>query len=313
MRRDEVSLRQVYAEYLTEIGKKRDDFLVLTADTCEGTFASIFAEALPERHITFGIAEQNMISAAAGLSTTGIIPVANTYGVFASMRSVEQFRNSVAYPKFNVKLVVSHLGLDVGPDGPTHQAIEDIAIMRTIPNVVVLSPADPVEMERMLEFMLDYKGPVYLRTGRSKVPQVLPDDYEFTLGYWPTLKEGKDVTIIAVGIMTVMALRAHELLAKEGISAQVLNASTIKPVDEKSMLDRVIPTKAVVTAEDHNIMGGLGSLVSEILCQHHPLPVEFVGIRDRFAESGDAMELFKKYGLSPGSIVEKAKQVMNRR
>jgi transketolase len=298
---------------LLELAEERDDFVILEADAKGSTFVGQFCDRYPARHIPCGVAEQSMIGTAAGLSTTGLIPIANTMAIFVSLRALEQFRTSVAYPRFNVKLVVSHVGIDVGEDGPTQAPIEDLGAMGAIPNLVILSPGDPVEMRHMVRFMIDYKGPVYLRTGRSPVPPVFPLDYKYRLGFWPTARRGTDVTIVAIGIMLHLSIEAAEMLSADGISAQVISASTFKPVDDKSFVERVAETGAVVTAEDHNVRGGLGSLVSEILCQHHPLPVERVGIQDRFAESGDAVLLFEKYGLTAESIRRKALKAIERR
>jgi len=313
MNAEAVSLRQSYVDSLIDVGREREDFVVLEADAGGATFINQFIERYPNRHIPCGVAEQNMIGMAAGFSTTGMIPVANTMAVFVSLRALEQFRTSVAYPKFNVKLAVSHVGIDVGEDGPTQAAIEDLGVMGSIPNLVILSPADSVEMRQCVRFMLDYQGPVYLRTGRSPVPQVLPETYQFKLGVWPIIREGSDVTIVAVGIMVNIGLEACQILEQEGISAKLINASTLKPVDEQSFISQVQPTGAVVTAEDHNVRGGLGSLVSSILCQHYPLPVEQIGLQDRFAESGNAKALFEKFGLTSQKIVEAAKRVVDRK
>jgi len=307
------SLRQAYGEILVKLGHERDDFITLDSDMCGATFVEIFRREFPKRHIRFGIAEQNMMCAAAGISTTGYIPIVNTMAVFASMRALEQFRTSIAFPKFNVKVVASHQGIDVGNDGPTHQCIEDIAIMRAIPNTVILSPADPVELEAMVRFMLDYQGPVYLRTGRSPVPDVFDNDYQFSLGHWPVIRDGKDITIVACGVMIEKALEAAKILFKQGISAKVINASTIKPVDEEDFIKKVSRTGAVVTVEDHTIMGGIGTLISDILCKHYPMPVEKIGLNDCFAESGTPEQLFNKYSMTVEEICKRAKRVIDRK
>lgn len=310
---DRILLRQVYGETLVRLGRERDDFVTLDADMCGATFVEIFRSEFPERHIRCGIAEQNMMCVAAGISTTGLISIVNTMAVFAAMRAVEQFRTSIAYPRFNIKVVTSHQGIDVGKDGPTHQCCEDIAIMRAIPNTVILAPADPIELEAMVRFMLDYQGPVYLRTGRSPVPRVFRDDYQFCLGCWPIIREGKDVTIVACGTMVEKALEAAKVLSEQSISAQVINASTIKPVGEEDFIESVLPTGAVVTVEDHTIMGGIGTLVSDILCKHHPMPVEKIGLNDCFAESGTPEQLFEKYGMTVEEICRRAKHVIGRK
>ena len=309
------SMRQAYAEELTLLGFERDDFIILDADTLDGTFVRLFAETFPSRHITFGVAEQNMVSAAAGLSTTGIIPVINTFGVFASLRSIEQYRNSVCYPNFNVKAVISHQGIDVGPDGPTHQDTGDLGVLRSIPNTAVISPSDRIEMRHMVRWMLDHIGPVYMRTGRSPLSLIHGthyDDYECREGQWPVIAEGTDVTIVSVAAAMRIAVEAVEYLSAHGISAQLLNASWIKPLDEHYVIDRISRTQGVVTIEDHNVKGGIGTLVSEVLSQHRPMPVERVGIDDTFAESGEWRELYQKYGLTKEKALQKAQRVLER-
>jgi transketolase len=309
------SMRQAYAEELTLLGFERDDFIILDADTLGGTFIKLFAQTFPSRHITFGVAEQNMMSAAAGLSTTGIIPVVNTFGVFASMRSIEQYRSSICYPNFNVKAVISHQGIDVGPDGPTHQDIGDIAVVRSIPRTAMISPADRIEMRHMVRWMLDHKGPVYMRTGRSPLSLIHGtrfEDYDLQVGRWPVISEGKDVTLISVAAAMRTAIEAVQYLSKHGISAQLLNASWIKPVDEAYVVNQIAKTRGVITIEDHNVKGGIGTLVSEILSQHKPLPVERVGVEDTFAESGEWADLYQKYGLTKENVLKKAERVLNR-
>lgn len=308
-----ISLRDAFGRLLVELGAKRDDFIVLDADVAGGTCTHYFREAFPERFIQCGIAEQNMLSVAAGLSTTGVIPVATCYGVFASMRAIEQVRNSIAYPNFNVKIVASHLGLDTGPDGPTHQAIEDIAIYRSIPNITIISPADPVELRQAFVQTLDLQGPVYFRTGRSPTPTFLSKNYRFELGKGCVLHKGSDVSIIAVGCMVYRALEAAKELEKEGISCQVINMSTIKPIDKDLIIKLARETGCFVTAEDHNIMGGLGSYVAEILVKHYSCPLEMVGIQDTFAESGDPYDLAKKYNLLSTDIENAVRKVLQRK
>ncbi len=310
---EKISLREAYGNALAGLGAERDDFITVDADMCGGTFVEIFRKQFPERHIRFGIAEQNMMCAAAGLATTGYIPIVNTMAVFASMRALEQYRTSVALPGLNVKVVASHQGIGVGNDGPTHHGIEDVAIMRAIPNTVILNPADPIETEAMVRFMLDYEGPVYLRTGRLPGPAVHDASYRFELGRWPVLREGADCTVVAGSVMVERALEAAERLGEEGISVQVLNASTLKPVDEEYLIEKVVPTGCVVTVEDHTVLGGIGTIVSDILCKHHPLPVEKIGMQDCFGESGDAYELFEKYNMTADSICERLRYVIGRK
>ncbi len=308
-----ITMREAFGKALVELARKRSDFVVLDADVAGGTGTNIFREAFPERFIQCGIAEQNMFSAAAGIASTGIIPVVTCYAVFASMRAVEQARNSIAYPRFNVKIAASHLGLDVGPDGATHQSVEDIAIYRSIPEFKIVSPADPAELRAALPVILDAEGPVYLRTGRSPIPDVYDSRDSFTIGRADVLREGEDLCIMAVGVMVHRALKAADLLQKEGISCRVVNMSSLKPVDRALIEESVRKTGAIVTAEDHNVIGGLGGAVSEVIVSSCPVPVEMVGIRDCFGESGDPDELAAKYGIGVSDIVQSAKKVLHRK
>jgi transketolase len=305
-----ISLREAFGRALVKAGGERDDFVVFDADVAGGTCAHYFREAFPDRFFQCGIAEQNMMSVAAGISTLGITPVVTTYAVFASMRAVEQARNSIAYPNFNVKVVASHVGLDTGPDGPTHQSMEDIAIYRAIANFKVIGPGDPSEVEGALDAILDHEGPVYMRTGRSPVPSVLPEDYRFQLGRGSLIKDGDDATIIATGVMLHRALAAAALLEKEGLMVGVVNMSTLKPLDEELIIERARKTGHIVTAEDHNVIGGLGGGVAEVLSQWAPVPMRMVGIRDTFAESGSPDDLAEKYGLTAGFIAAKVREVL---
>lgn len=307
------SMRDAFGEVLLSLAEQRDDFVVLDADVAGGTGVLPFREAYPERFIQCGIAEQNMVSMAAGLSTTGVIPIVTCYAVFASLRAIEQARNSVAYPQFNVKIIASHLGLDVGPDGPSHQALEDLAVFRSIPNFTVISPADPVELAQALPAILNHDGPVYLRTGRSPLPTILPEEHRFEIGRGSILREGTDATIVAVGVMVHRALRAAELLAQQGISCRVVNMPSIKPIDAELLIDSAQRTGALVTAEDHNIMGGLGSAVAEVLVENCPVPMLRHGIADCFAESGDPEELATKYRLQPEDLAVSVRQVLQRK
>ena len=305
-----ISLREAFGKALVKIGSRRRDFVVFDADVAGGTGTYHFRNTFPERFFQFGIAEQNMFATAAGFSTMGIIPVVTTYAVFASMRAIEQVRNSIAYPKLNVKIVASHPGLDTGPDGATHQAVEDLAIYRAIPNMVVISPADPVEVEKATETILDYRGPVYMRTGRSPVPFLFDETYKFKIGKANVILEGQDVSILATGIMVHRALKAANFLQKRGIQCEVVNISTLKPLDKQTVIKSVKKTRAVVTAEDHNIVGGLAGAVSEILSFHCPTIVKPVGIKDSFGESGEPEELAKKYSLDWKDIVKACQEVM---
>ncbi|MCF8076624.1 MAG: transketolase family protein [Desulfotignum sp.] len=307
------NMRDAFGECLVELATLREDFVVLDADVAGGTGTHVFREAYPDRFIQCGIAEQNMMSVAAGISTTGLIPVVTCYAVFAAMRALDQARNSIAYPHFNVKVVVSHLGLDVGPDGPTHQCIEDLAIMRSIPNFTVISPADPVELHAAFQAILDHEGPVYFRTGRSPLPQIFESgDIRFEIGKGQVLRNGTDVTIIAVGVMVHRALNAAELLAEEGISCRVVNMSTIKPIDAGLIEESARETGCIVTAEDHNIIGGLGGAVAEVLAETYPVRLIRLGVRDVFAESGDPEELAAAYGLMPTDIYNGVRNLLSR-
>ncbi len=308
-----ISMREAFGTALVELGEKRDDFVVLDGDVAGGTGVQPFREAFPERFIQCGIAEQNMVSMAAGLSTTGVIPIVTCYAVFASMRAIEQARNSVAYPDFNVKIAASHLGLDVGPDGATHQALEDIAIFRSIPNFTVISPADPFELSAALPVLLDTYGPLYLRTGRSPLPSVYSEIPEFVIGKSDILRQGDDVSILAVGVMVHRALEAANNLAKGGISCRVINMSSLKPLDTKVVIEAATETGAIVTAEDHNIYGGLGGAVAECLVANEPVPMEQVAVSDIFGESGDAEDLAKKYNLMPVDIQGAVYRVLARK
>lgn len=308
-----ITMRDAFGRALVELARQRDDFVVLDADVAGGTGTQVFRDAFPDRFIQCGIAEQNMMSVAAGLSTTGVIPIVTCYAVFASMRAVEQARNSIAYPNFNVKIAASHLGLDVGPDGPTHQSMEDMAIFRAIPNFIVVSPADPMELNKALPVILDHTGPVYLRTGRSPVPTIFDDTLTFRIGKGQVIRKGIDVTVVAVGVMVHRALTAAEALAREGISCRVVDLSTIKPVDADLIEACARETGAVVTAEDHNIIGGLGGAVAETLVERCPVPMQRVGIYDQFAESGEPDDLIEKYHLTSGAIAMAARKVLKRK
>lgn len=307
-----IALRQAYGEALLKLGEERNDFLVFDADLSGGTMTDIFASKFPERFFDFGIAEQNMVSAAAGLSTTGLIPIVNTYAVFV-LRAVEQIRNSIALPRFNVKIVASHAGLDLGQDGASHQAVEDLAVMRSIPNMVVMVPADGIEIREMLKTALDYEGPVYIRGARSPIPKIHNRGYHYQIGKANLLQDGCDVTIIAIGVMVYRALEAYRKLKQEGISSRIVNCSTLKPIDKEILIESASQTGAIVTVEDHNVIGGLGGAVAEVLVKKKPVPLEMVGIKDTFGESGLAEELFEKYGLTIDNIVKAAKKAIKRK
>lgn len=306
------SLREAFGKSLVTLADKYDNFVVLDADVAGGTGTHHFRKAYPDRFFQFGIAEQNMMAVAAGMAATGLIPFVTTFAVFC-LRAYEQARLSIAYAGRNVKIVASHPGLDVGPDGGSAQALEDLAAFRAIPGMVVVSPADPLEVEQATEAILNYNGPVYMRTGRSPAKRVLPSDYKFELGKGRIVYDGKDVTIVACGVELARALDAATMLAKEGVSARVVNMSTIKPIDTELLRKCALETGCIVTAEDHNIYGGLGSAVAESLVQNYPCPVEMVGVKDSFGESGEPEELAKKYNLTAEYISKAAKMAITRK
>ncbi len=307
---DLIATRDAYGQALAKYGAEYPDLVVLDADLSGSTKTSVFAKAFPERFFQMGIAEQDLMGTAAGLAAAGKIPFASTFAIFATGRAWEQIRNSIAYARFNVKVAASHAGLTVGEDGASHQANEDIALMRAIPGMTVIVPADAIETEQAVKALLDFEGPAYLRLGRSKVPVVFADDYQFAIGKAATLRDGDQVTIIACGIMVEAALAAAEQLAVEGISARVLNMATIKPLDQDAVLAAARETGAIVTCEEHNIIGGLGSAVAECVVQHQPVPMRFIGVKDVFGESGDPADLLKAYGLTAGDIIEAVKDVV---
>lgn len=303
------STRQGYGEALVELGLINENVIVLDADLTKSTKTSMFQSKFPKRHINVGISEADLIGTAAGIATTGKVVFASTFAIFAAGRGFEQIRNSVAYPKLNVKIAPTHAGISVGEDGGSHQAIEDIALMRSIPGMVVLSPADATETKKMVFAAAEYDGPVYLRMGRLDT-EVLFDEgtYEFQIGVINTLKEGTDVTIAATGLMVEKALEACELLKKDNISARVLNVGTIKPLDGETILKAAKETKFIVTAEEHSVIGGLGSAISEFLSETHPTLVKKIGIYDKFGQSGKGEELLEKYNLTAEKIVLTVKE-----
>ena len=306
------SLREAFGKALEELAPRFPSVVVLDADVAGGTGAHHFRRAFPERFLQFGIAEQNMVAAAAGLASTGLIPVVTTFAVF-HLRALEQARLSVAYARRNVKLVASHPGLDTGPDGASAQALEDLAAFRAIPGMVVVSPADALEVEQATEAILRYDGPVYMRTGRSPARRVLPPTHRFALGKGAVLRDGGDVTLVACGVEVARSLDAAELLAGEGIAARVVDMATLKPIDEELLERCAAETGCVVTAEDHNVVGGLGGAVAEALARCRPCPVEMVGVRDSFGESGEPEELSERYGLTGPHIAAAARRALERR
>ena len=305
-----VATREAYGKALVELGEKNDIVVVLDADLAAATKTGMFKKAFPDRFFDAGIAECNMIGVAAGLATTGYTVFASSFAMFAAGRAFEQIRNTIGYPHINVKIGATHAGISVGEDGASHQCCEDIALMRTIPGMVIINPADDVEARAAVLAMADYDGPAYLRFGRLAVPRINPLDYEFKLGKGVQLCDGKDVTIIATGLMVGEALAAKETLANEGISARVINMHTIKPLDNEIVAAAARETGAIVTAEEHNIIGGLGSAVAEAVCEVCPVPVMRVGVEDKFGASGPAVEMLKIYGLTADHIVEKAKEAV---
>ena len=304
---EKIATREAYGNALAEFGDTYN-FVVLDADLAAATKTGIFKKKFPKRHIECGIAEGNMMCVAAGLAAAGIMPFASSFAMFAAGRAFEQIRNSIAYPHLNVKIGATHAGITVGEDGATHQCLEDLALMRTLPGMVVINPADAVEARAAVEAAILYQGPVYLRFGRLAVPVIYDKDtYKFEMGKGVQMKEGTDVTIIATGIMVDMALTAAEQLANEGISARVINMHTIKPIDRALVLEAAKATGAIVTAEEHNIIGGLGSAVAEVVSEGCPVPVLRVGVEDVFGRSGTVPALLEAYGLTPANIVAKAK------
>lgn len=304
-----IATRESYGNALAELGAEHKDVVVLDADLAAATKTGVFKKAFPERFIDCGIAECDMMGVAAGLATTGLVPFASSFAMFAAGRAFEQVRNSIGYPKLNVKIGATHAGISVGEDGATHQCNEDIALMRTIPGMVVINPSDDVEAKEAVKAAYEHQGPVYLRFGRLAVP-VINDrpDYKFELGKGVVLRDGKDLTIIATGLPVSNCLEAAEKLAADGIDAKVINIHTIKPLDEELVVAAAKETGKVVTVEEHSVIGGLGSAVCDVLAERAPTKVMKIGINDTFGESGPAVELIKKYGLDTESIYEKIKE-----
>ena len=307
------SPREAYGKTLVELGKEMPNLVVLDADLSVSTKTAEFAKAFPDRFINAGVAEQDMMGIAAGLATTGKVVFASTFAVFATGRAWEQVRVSIAYPRLNVKIVATHGGIVTGEDGVTHQATEDIAIMRVIPNLSVIVPADSIETKKAVRAAAGSFGPIYIRLPRINLPVLYKEDCEFKIGKAVTLKEGKDATIIATGIMVAHALDAAETLAGQGIDARVIDMHTIKPLDKEIIMAAGTETGAIVTVEEHSILGGLGSAVAEVLVENHFVPMARVGIKDMFAESGKPNELLEKYGLTAENIVKAANDVIKRK
>ena len=308
---NKMATREAYGKALVKLGKINDDVVVLDADLSKSTKTNDFLKAYPNRFFNMGIAEQNLVGAACGFATAGKIPFASPFAMFATGRAFEVIRNSVCYPKLNVKICATHAGITVGEDGGSHQSVEDISLMRSIPNMTVVVPADGIEAEKMIFAAAEFNGPMYVRLGRSAVPTIFEEDYNFEIGKGVVLRDGNDVTIIACGIMVNEALIAADILKEENINARVINMSTIKPIDTELIIKAAKETKAIVTAEEHSIIGGLGSAVSEVVCENHPVVVKKVGMNDCFGESGTPNELLAKYGLTAKDIVEKVKEALN--
>jgi transketolase len=302
--------RDAYGEILLELGEKNKDIVVLDADLSKSTKTILFAKKFPERFFNFGVAEANMIGTAAGLAASGKIPFCSTFAVFATGMAYNQIRQSICYSGMNVKIVASHAGITVGEDGATHQANEDISLMRVLPNMTVIVPCDYLETKKAVSEAVEYFGPVYIRLGREPVMPVYEKDYEFKIGKGILLKDGKDATIIACGIMVKKALEASEILLKEKIDVRVVNLHTIKPVDKEIIIESAEKTKRIVTAEEHSIIGGLGSTVSEVLSETKPTILKRIGLKDVFGESGKPKELLKKFEMDTEHIVNAVKELL---
>ncbi|MFZ5652601.1 MAG: transketolase family protein [Bacillota bacterium] len=305
--------REAYGKALAELGHKNPRVVVLDADLSKSTKTADFAGIFPERFFNMGVAEQNLIGTAAGLAAAGKIPFASTFAVFATGRAFDQIRNSVAYTKLNVKIAATHAGITVGEDGGSHQSVEDIALMRSLPNMTVFVPADEAETFGAIESAANMDGPVYIRLGRAGVPPVHGEGFSFQPGKAVVIREGRDATVIAAGIMVSAALEAASALSAEGAEIRVISMHTVKPVDVEAIVAAARETGAIVTAEEHSVIGGLGSAVSEVVCENFPAPVKRVGLRDVFGESGAPADLLEKYGLTPGAIIDAVKEIINRK
>ena len=301
--------REAYGVTLAELGATNDKIVALDADLSGSTKSADFKKVFPERFFNVGIAEQNLMGMAAGMATIGLIPFASTFAMFATGRAYEQIRNSICYPKLNVKIVGSHSGLTVGEDGATHQALEDISLMRGLPNMVVLVPSDAAETAAAIKAAAEHYGPVYIRTGRMAVEDIHPNGVDFQIGKGELLREGADVAIIAAGVCVKMALEAAEILERNGIQARVINMSTIKPIDKDVIVSAAKECGKIVTVEEHNIIGGLGSAVSEVIVENYPVAVKRVGVQDEFGQSGKPMDLLEAYNLKPETIVNAVKSL----
>ncbi|MBI4778169.1 transketolase family protein [Candidatus Desantisbacteria bacterium] len=308
-----IATRDAYGKALIKLGKIYPDMVVLDADTSSSTRTQWFCKEFPERFFNFGISEANMVGYAAGLSTCGKIPIVSTFACFGSGRVYEQVKLSVCWPKLNVKVIVTHAGVSVGEDGASHQAIDDINLMRVLPNMTVIVPADGTETEKAVQYAVENYGPFYIRLGRSPLPLIFDDTYEFIPGKMYMLKQGSDATIIACGLMVNESIKAAQILSQKGIEVRILNVGSIKPIDKQAIILAAKETGAIVTAEEHSIIGGLGSAVSEVLSTNLPAPVEMVGIKDTFGQSGSPEELLKLFKLDAAAIVEAVMRVMVRK
>ena len=306
-----VATREGYGKALIELGKINENVVALDADLAASTKTGVFKKAFPDRHFNCGIAESNMICVAAGMSTMGLVPFVSSFAMFAAGRAFEQIRNTVGYPRLNVKICASHGGISVGDDGASHQCCEDFALMRVIPGMVVMSPADEVEARKMTKAAYAFNGPVYIRFGRSAVPVYHDEDYNFEIGKGELVRDGKDIAIIANGLLVAESINAAEILAQEGIFARVINMATIKPLDEEIVLKAAKECKKIITVEEHSIIGGLGEAVCSLLSEKYPVPVKRIGINDVFGHSGTAGELLKQFGLSAENIVKQVKAFVN--
>ncbi|MBT1278652.1 transketolase family protein [Thermoanaerobacter sp. CM-CNRG TB177] len=301
-----MATREAYGKALVELGAKNKDVVVLDADLSKSTKTADFQKVYPDRFFNIGISEQDMMVTAAGLATCGKIPFASTFAIFATGRAYEQVRNSIGYPHLNVKIAATHAGITVGEDGATHQSIEDISLMRGIPGMVVINPADAEETRQAIFAAAEHYGPVYIRLGRMAVPDIHDQNYKFQLGKGEVIREGKDIAIIATGVMVAIAIEAADKLKEEGIEATVVNIHTIKPIDKDLIVEVAKKTGKVITAEEHSIIGGLGSAVAEVLSEEYPVKVKRIGIKDQFGQSGSPKELLKHYGLTAEDIVKAA-------
>lgn len=307
---DKMATRQAYGEALVEIGEKNKSLIVMDADLSKSTMTVSFSKAYPDRFFNMGIAEQNMYGVAAGLAASGKTVVASTFAMFATGRAFEIIRNSIGYPHLNVKICATHAGVTVGEDGASHQAIEDIALMRSIPGMVVLNPSDGVSAKKAIEAAIEMDGPCYVRLGRASVPVIYDEDLDFEIGKGITVQDGKDVTVIATGIMVNEAMKAAEQLKAEGISVRVIDIHTIKPIDKDIIIKAAKETKGIVTAEEHSVIGGLGSAVAEVTSKEAPVKIKMVGIQDRFGQSGKPDELMKEYNITADDIVKACKELL---